>query len=367
MSAKELNLRAGYHQRCGGTRHVHAGAVATRREPQISRSLRARVNMAGDWIKWCKGFSRKEEVLSISRKLNLNRRIVASACMELFEWADSETVDGHIRGTDTAFVDELVGLPGFASAIEGEKWVRFTTTGISFLNWDRHNGETAKRRIQDAARKKERRSGCPENVRKMSASQPDISAATSSLLLSSGSVSSSEEGGVGEARQEPPPGQIRPDPNRGRKPLGWECWPDGLRRAWEAYPGHRRGSASDWFKVWTNRELEPIAADVVRSIEGWKLSKQWSEGIIPLGETFIRQERYTGDVPPDAAAKVRVAEAKALRTRLFNVARLGGVQEARAGEMADDAIKRRMFTPEELAGTDEQVLELWKARTGATG
>lgn len=188
-------------------------------------------------------------------------------------------------------------------------------------------------------------------------SNPSLSSSCSS------SLPSGSEGGRGETAPPAPIGQMRPDPNRGRKPAGWDSWPPGLRRTWDAYPGHRRGSARDWAKLWASMDLEPIADQIVRSVEGWKLSDQWRENVIPLGETFIRQERYTGDLPPDAAKAIRVADAKALRTRLFNVARLGGVTDERAGPMADDAIRRRLFTAEDLAGTDGALLELWKERT----
>lgn len=113
--------------------------------------------MAGDWIKWVKGLSRRAEVLEMARALKTDRRIVACACMELWEWADTETQDGHIKGATSAFIDGLVALPGFASAIEAVGWLRSTEQGITLTRWDRHNGASAKKRAQDVERQQRHR------------------------------------------------------------------------------------------------------------------------------------------------------------------------------------------------------------------
>ena len=155
-----------------------------------------------------------------------------------------------------------------------------------------------------------------------------------------------------------------------RKASDWRSEaPPGFLAFWSAYPASRRVDPRKCLAVWNDRGNESKADAIVSNVKAWSLSEQWTREngkFAPQTTTFLNQDRMETAPPPDAAAKVRVAEAKALRTRLIEVARLGGVDDIRAGPMADDAIKRRMFTPEELAGTDEQVLELWKARTGAT-
>lgn len=115
--------------------------------------LRKATQMASDWIKWTKGLSRKREVRAIAHKLNLDRRIVATACMEFWEWADSETCDGHIQGVKMADIDDEVSIPGFADALESVGWLRCTSGGITIPNFDRHNGKSAKRRSLDSSRK----------------------------------------------------------------------------------------------------------------------------------------------------------------------------------------------------------------------
>mgnify|MGYP001172807628 CR=1 FL=1 len=74
--------------------------------------------MARDWIKWVKGLSKRREVLVIARNLGISRREAACACMEVWEWADDETVDGNIRGATGDDIDLMLGLPGFAVALQ---------------------------------------------------------------------------------------------------------------------------------------------------------------------------------------------------------------------------------------------------------
>lgn len=124
--------------------------------------------MAG-WIKWNKGLTKRSEVLQMAARTKKDRRLIALACMELWEWADDETTDGWLPGCTAAFVDDLVGIRGFASAYAEAGWSEIKPDGTLLRNWERHNGESAKRRALDARSKEERRT----SVRKVSASDVD--------------------------------------------------------------------------------------------------------------------------------------------------------------------------------------------------
>lgn len=128
--------------------------------------------MAGDWIKWVKGLSRRAEVFAIARRLSTDRRIVACACMELWEWADGQTTDGHLPQVTPDFIDELVGLQGFFGAVEAAGWARSKDGGITLARWDRHNGDDAKRRARNAKNQGTKR-GRPPDVIKMSPAHGD--------------------------------------------------------------------------------------------------------------------------------------------------------------------------------------------------
>lgn len=134
--------------------------------------------MARDWIKWVKGLSRRREVVMLARTLGISRREAACACMEMWEWADGETLDGNIKGATGGDIDELLGLPGFAVALQAPEvgWLVVRANGITFPRYERNNGETAKRRAVEAHKKSRQRdlrqasasrsrpAKCPEDV-----------------------------------------------------------------------------------------------------------------------------------------------------------------------------------------------------------
>jgi hypothetical protein len=52
--------------------------------------------MAGFWIPWELGLSKKREVMIIARSIGVSRREAAAMCMEVWEWAQEQTLDGLI-------------------------------------------------------------------------------------------------------------------------------------------------------------------------------------------------------------------------------------------------------------------------------
>lgn len=133
--------------------------------------------MAEVWIKWVKGLSTRREISVLARKLNISRREAACACMEMWEWADLETADGHIKGATRDDIDLLLGLPGFGSALESPEvgWLRSTERGITFPRWERHNGKTAKARALEQRKKKRQRDlGKDESSRSCPDARPPV-------------------------------------------------------------------------------------------------------------------------------------------------------------------------------------------------
>lgn len=115
--------------------------------------------VAEDWIKWVKGLPRRREVIVLARKLNMSAREAACCCMEVWEWADDNTTNGHIAGVSSADIDNAIGVPGFGVAMSDPEvdWLRENSRGISFPRWDRNNGETAKKRALEARKKRRQR------------------------------------------------------------------------------------------------------------------------------------------------------------------------------------------------------------------
>lgn len=116
--------------------------------------------MAGYWIKWEKGLVRKPEIMEIALSLEVSDQHAAACCMMVWEWADDVTIDGLIRAKPDA-IDRVSGQPGLASAMEACGWLVVSDSAIQFPNYDRHNGQNAKRRATEASRQGKHRNHKP--------------------------------------------------------------------------------------------------------------------------------------------------------------------------------------------------------------
>ena len=121
--------------------------------------------MAGDWIKWDKGLTRKPKILALARVLQCSRWKTAALCMEFWEWADDVTRDGEVRGVTLEDIDAMIGVEGFANALTELDWITMTEQGIQIPKFSRHNGQPAKARALGQARATKRRAdGCNDDV-----------------------------------------------------------------------------------------------------------------------------------------------------------------------------------------------------------
>lgn len=120
--------------------------------------------MAGHWIKWEKGLTRKPEVMQIATALGVTDQHAAACLMLVWEWADDVTVDGLIRARADA-VDRVAGHPGLSDAMIDAGWLVVGETTLQFPNYDRHNGSCAKARALDASRKRSERHAAGKRTR----------------------------------------------------------------------------------------------------------------------------------------------------------------------------------------------------------
>jgi hypothetical protein len=110
--------------------------------------------MAGHWIPWECGLTRKREVVIIARSLEVSRREAAALCMEVWEWAQDQSIDGLIVGMNPGDISEAVSVPGIGEAMEGAGWLLRGDGNVQFPNWQRFNARSAKLRLQAAERKR---------------------------------------------------------------------------------------------------------------------------------------------------------------------------------------------------------------------
>jgi hypothetical protein len=117
------------------------------------------------WVKWDHGLARKPEVLEMARRLNVHRGIVATACMETWEWFDVHTRNGNALGVTKTFLDLHVMVDGFAEAMLAVGWLDGSDgVGYSIPCFDLHHSKSAKRRALTADRVAQHRTECNADV-----------------------------------------------------------------------------------------------------------------------------------------------------------------------------------------------------------
>jgi len=117
--------------------------------------------MAGDWIAWTKGLTRKLEIHRIAAILGISRNDAACACMAVWEWADDNTHNGDAESVTAAHLSVIVGINGIGEAMSEVGWIISTPEGVSFPNWDRYNSKSAKKRLQTRDRMRRQRANAP--------------------------------------------------------------------------------------------------------------------------------------------------------------------------------------------------------------
>jgi hypothetical protein len=130
--------------------------------------------MAGDWIKLEVATPDKPEVARLARKLGVSRSDAFLAIVRVLFWADTNVRDGFVPDLSPTEGDNLAHtLSGTFEALSHHDigWIEIVDGGMQFVNWDRHNGNSAKKRSSEAKKKQNQRRKCvdvPSNVPEMS-------------------------------------------------------------------------------------------------------------------------------------------------------------------------------------------------------
>lgn len=140
--------------------------------------------MAGDWIKMRVDLAEDPAVIAMATKLSIDEFCIVGRLHKLWSWADKHCADGHAKGVTNVWINKYVCHTDFAECLQQVGWLAVTDDGVSFPQFDRHNGESAKKRIEAAERKRLQRileqsaidaAKCPSHVLEMSQQNCDES------------------------------------------------------------------------------------------------------------------------------------------------------------------------------------------------
>ncbi len=121
--------------------------------------------MAGDWIKMRADLFTHPKVVRIASALKADKLRTVGGLMSAWCLFDAHSVDGKLEGYTIEALDAHLGWEGFAAQMIAVQWLMADSQGLELPRFDAHNGQSAKRRAQDADRK--------QAVRKTSASDAD--------------------------------------------------------------------------------------------------------------------------------------------------------------------------------------------------
>ena len=109
--------------------------------------------MSGDWIKMRGNLWDDPRVSALVDATDSSEAAVVGALYWLWASADQHSEDGVMPGLSVRQIDRKTGVPGFAAALETIGWIEVLDAGIRIVRFDEHNGQSAKRRGEDAKRK----------------------------------------------------------------------------------------------------------------------------------------------------------------------------------------------------------------------
>jgi uncharacterized phage protein (TIGR02220 family) len=119
--------------------------------------------MAGDWIKVEHATLDKAEVLRVAELLGVSRRECIGLLMDFWAWLDNNTTSEVVPNLSRLSMDTRMSCPGFAAALEVVGWVKWDdkNTRAIIVNYDNHNGASAKTRASEQRKKKVQRNSVP--------------------------------------------------------------------------------------------------------------------------------------------------------------------------------------------------------------
>ena len=215
--------------------------------------------MAADWIKMRSNLWDDPRVAKIVDMTDSSEAAVVGALYWLWATADQHTADGIMPGLSLRQIDRKTGVPGFAEAMCAVGWLADHPDGVRLVDFEKHNGSSAKKRCQTAKRVANHESANADLTR----TEPKTNAASVSTALARERERVREEKEeYGEGEQ--PAKAARPSARK-KCPTAFALTPEmrswasenhpavDVDRATEKFRDHEFSRAlSDWPAAWRN-------------------------------------------------------------------------------------------------------------------
>lgn len=104
------------------------------------------------WIKMETSLLTSPKMQKLSRLLHTDRLHAVGLAFAWLAWLDTQTTDGH-SGLTPEDLDDILGVQGAISALQAIGWCAIDEAGeVLAVDWEQHNGESAKKRALRARR-----------------------------------------------------------------------------------------------------------------------------------------------------------------------------------------------------------------------
>lgn len=118
------------------------------------------------WVKVLTTLPKDRDIIALARALACGRHEALGIAVEWLCWLDDNSTDGG-TGLTAAEIDGILCRNGACAAFEAVGWAVTGDDGfIVASGFDKHNGETAKKRAETAERVRKHRASCNGNVTK---------------------------------------------------------------------------------------------------------------------------------------------------------------------------------------------------------
>ncbi|MEP9947366.1 DNA replication domain protein [Klebsiella sp. GG_Kp154] len=174
--------------------------------------------MASSWIKVEVITPDKPEIFQIAEILNIDPDAVLGKLVRIWAWADQQTVDGNAGSVTKGVLDRIAFITGFADALIAVGWLAYDGNKLILPNFERHNGESSKKRALTNRRGAAHRKNETQKV----------------------TLAALQKALPEEEEEEEVKDKIPPNPPRGREPKKSYPYPEQLNaEAWDEWKAYR--------------------------------------------------------------------------------------------------------------------------------
>jgi len=114
--------------------------------------------MASEWIKVVTNLTEKPEIIQISDATGIDCYGVVGRLIDVWSWASRNCRnDGVTHISGMRHINKITACEAFAEAMVDCGWIMVKDNQMAFINFDRHNSQTAKERALAALRMAKKR------------------------------------------------------------------------------------------------------------------------------------------------------------------------------------------------------------------